>query len=133
LLTYHANNHAIFLTDKKKTERNISQEGWAWLAHLSAGAKVAALEKFCLLHSSKKHVGILIDHHAVVINIWLETVQIQPVGHARKIRLEPSEQAGGVRFELLGSAGDDPLGGVQDDDLQLQPPAVVPEISEEEE
>ncbi len=74
---------------------------------------------------------MLIDHHAVVINIWLETLHIQPVGHA-KIRLEPSKQAGRVRFELLGSAGDDPLGGVQDDDLQLQPPAAG-QISEEEE
>lgn len=43
-------------------------------------------------------------------------------------------QAAWVRFELLGSsAGDDPLGGVQDDDLQLHPPAVGPELSEEEE
>ena len=74
------------------------------------------------------------DHYSVVINVWLETAPMPHDGHVRKICLETGKQAGGVRFELLGSsAGDDPLGGVQDDDLQLQPPAVVPEISEEEE
>jgi hypothetical protein len=70
---------------------------------------------------------MLIGHHAVVINVWLETAPMPHDGHVRKICLETGKQAGGVRFELLGSsAGEDPLGGVQDDYLQLDPIVAAP-------
>ncbi len=41
------------------------------------------MEKFCLLYGSKKYVGIHIEHHAVVINVW--HCVVEAVGRVRKI------------------------------------------------